>query len=195
MVHITTRTTIYKYAAGTKENRTIMRADLVVIHTALATFAKHDWLGIFTDSMSNLHNANPDIRSSLHYHHHMLLLESITDLLETRRRLSGFHTTLHKLRAHTNIRGNDLADAAAKLVVRNFDTLPPAQSPRVGIREIAPHPSHWVMYTATPLRPDSALSAGSNRATLRRPWWVIPEADRLQMHAFALPSQQLRLKV
>ena len=32
------------------------------------------------------------IRSSLHYHHHILLLESITDLLETKR-LVGFHTT------------------------------------------------------------------------------------------------------
>ena len=56
----------------------------------------------------------------------MLLLESITDLLETRR-LAGYRTTLHKIRAYTNIRWNDLTDAAAKLAVRNFDTLPPNQ--------------------------------------------------------------------
>ena len=55
------------------------------------------------------------------------MLDSITDLLETRQR-SGLSTTLHKIRAHTNIRGNDLADAAAKLAVTNYDTLPPPQT-------------------------------------------------------------------
>jgi len=198
--HIPTRTTIYIDAVGTEqETRTIMRAELVAIHTALTMFAKHDWLGIFTDSLSSLqairhHNTNPGIRNSLHCHHHMLLLESITDLLETMR-LVGFHTTLHKLRAHTNIRETDLADAAAKSAVRNSGTLPPGQTPRVDIGEIAYRPSRWVMYTATPLRPDPVLSASANRATLSRPWWTIPEADRMQMHAFMRPSQQLRLKV
>jgi len=134
-----------------------MRAERVAIHTALLTFAEHDWLGLFADSLSILqairhHNTNPRIRRSLHYHHHMLLLENITDLLETRR-LAGFHTTLQKKKAHTNIRGNDLPDAAANLAVRNFDSLPPAHTTRVDTREIAPRPSHWVMYTVTPLRP------------------------------------------
>jgi len=45
----------------------------------------------------------------------MLLIEVITALLETRR-LAGFQTILHKIRAHAKIRGNDLADAAAKLL-------------------------------------------------------------------------------
>jgi hypothetical protein len=71
----------------------------------------------------------------------MLLLDGFTELLEDRR-LAGFHTTLKKLRAHTDIRESDLADAAAKLAVRNFDTLPPAQTTRVDIGEIAPHPTH-----------------------------------------------------
>ncbi len=62
----------------------------------------------------------------------------------------GHRTTLHTIRAHTNIRGNDLADAAAKLAVRSFDTLPPNQEIRVDIGEVAPRPQHWVMYTATP---------------------------------------------
>jgi hypothetical protein len=69
----------------------------------------------------------------------MLLLKSITDLLEARR-LAGHRTTLHKIRAHTNIRGNDIADAAAKLAVRNFDTLPPNNELRVEIGEVAPRP-------------------------------------------------------
>ena len=132
MVHMPSRTTIYIDATGTEETRTIMRAEPIAIHTALTTFVEHDWLGIFTYSLSNLqairhHNTHPGIRSSQHYHHHMLLLESLKDLLETKR-LARFHTALHKLRAHTNIRGNDLADAGAKLAVQNFDTLPPAQT-------------------------------------------------------------------
>jgi ribonuclease HI len=123
-----------------------MRAELVAIQTALTTCASHEWIWIFNDSLSSLkairhHSTNPCILSSLHYHNHMLLLESITDLLEARR-LAGFHTTLHIIRAHTSIRGNDLADAAAKLEVRNFDILSQAQTTRVDNGEIAPRPTH-----------------------------------------------------
>ncbi len=51
------------------------------------------------------------------------------------------------------------------------------------------------MYTAKPPRPDPALAIGINCATLRRPLWTIPEADRMQMHAFTRPSTHLRDKV
>ncbi len=72
MVYIPSRTTIYIDAAGTKATRTIMRAELVAIHTALTTSAEHEWIGIYTDSESSLqairhHNTNPCIRGSLHY--------------------------------------------------------------------------------------------------------------------------------
>ena len=71
----------------------------------------------------------------------MLLLGSIADLPETGRSV-GLRTTLHKIRAHTNIMGNDLADAVAKLIVTHFDTLPPSQTLRVDIGETSPHPTH-----------------------------------------------------
>ena len=117
----------------------------------------------------------------------MLLLDSITDLLETRQR-SSLSTTLHKIRAHTNIRGNDLADAAAKLAVTHYDTLPPTQTRRVEIGEIAPRPHYWVMYTAKPPPPAPTLSTGTNRATLRRPWWTIPaKIDCKCMRSRVLP--------
>ena len=94
----------------------------------------------------------------------MLLLESITDLLETIM-LAGFHTTLHKIRNHTNIWGNDLADAAAKLAVQNFDSLPTTQTTRVEIEEISPRPTHGVIYTATaPTIRLSSLAATTRRA-------------------------------
>ena len=106
VVHIPTITTIYIDAAGTEETRTIIKAELVAIHTTLSTFSTHKWIGIFTDSLSSLqairhHQTNPGTTSAKHYHHHRLLLDSITDLLETRHR-SGLSTTLHKIRAHTN---------------------------------------------------------------------------------------------
>ncbi len=42
VVHIPLATTIYIDAAGTEETRSIMRAELVAIHTALTTFATHE---------------------------------------------------------------------------------------------------------------------------------------------------------
>jgi hypothetical protein len=59
---------------------------------------------------------------------------------------------------HTHIRGNDLADAAAKLAVTTFDTLTLDQTMRVEIGAIAPRPPFWVMYTANPPTPTPALA-------------------------------------
>jgi hypothetical protein len=123
----------------------------------------------------------------------MLLLQGISQLLENCRE-KGFSATFRKIRAHTNIRGNDLAVATTKLAVTNFDTLPPDQTQRVDIGAIAPLPTFWVMYTADPSTPTMALATGPRQATLRHPWWTIPEADRLKIHAFTRPSQQLRQK-
>jgi len=116
MVHIPTRTTIYIGATWCEETRTIMRAELVAIHTALARFEDHSWLIVFTDSLSSLqairlHYFKPRLTIVLHYHHHMLLLHSISNFLEPCRE-KGYSTSLRKIRAHTHthIRGNDLAD-------------------------------------------------------------------------------------
>jgi ribonuclease HI len=199
VVHIPTITTIYIDAAGTEETRTITRAEMVAIHTALTTFSTHDRLGIFTDSLSSLqttrhHYTDPGTTIAKHYHHHKLLMDSITDLIETRK-LSGIRTTLHKIRAHTNIRGNDLADAAAKRAVTHYDTLPPLQTRRVETGETAPSPNYWVMYSAELPPPLPALATGTSCATLHCPWLTIMEEECLQMYAFTRPSSQLRLKV
>ncbi len=95
-----------------------MRAELVAIYTALDKFATCEWVGIFTESLLSLqairhHYTNPGTHGLHNYNHHVLLLSGITDLLEERRR-QGFRTTLHKIRAYTDIRGNELADAVAK---------------------------------------------------------------------------------
>jgi len=151
-----------------------MRAELVAIHTALTTFVTHDELGMFTDSLSRLqsirhHHTNPSTKSANLYHHHKLMLDSITERLETRS-LLGLRTTLHKIRAHIHIRGNDLVPAAAKLAVTHYDTLPPSQKRRIETGEIAPRPHYRVMYTAKPPPPPTAPHTGTNCATPRRLW-------------------------
>ena len=54
VVHVPTCTTININAWDTDEIRTIMQAELLAIYTALDTFATHEWVGIFTDSLSSL---------------------------------------------------------------------------------------------------------------------------------------------
>ncbi len=124
----------------------------------------------------------------------MLLLSGITYLLEERRR-QGFSITLHTIRANTNIRGNDLADAAAKLTVTQYDSLPESQKLKVLVGEVAPHPPYWVMCTAKSPPPPPQLGMDTRTATLRQPWCLNLEGGGLQMHAFTRPSKQLRHKV
>jgi hypothetical protein len=151
-----------------------MRAELAAIHTALSRFEDHPWIGVFTNSLSSLqairlHYYRPSLTIAPHNHHLMLLLQSISNLLENRRE-KGFSTTLRKIRAHTHIRGNDLADATTKLAVTNFDTLPTDQTMRVEIGAIAPRPPFWVMYTTNTPTPTPALATGTRQATLRPSW-------------------------
>ncbi len=118
----------------------------MAMHTALAAFATHDWVGIFTDSIFSLRAirhiyTSPGTREPQYYHHHMLLIDGITDLLQERR-MKGFITTLPKIRAHTNIWGNYLADAAAKLAVTHYDSLPETQKLKMAIGETAPRSPH-----------------------------------------------------
>jgi hypothetical protein len=124
----------------------------------------------------------------------MLLLSGITDLLGERRR-QKFSSTLHKIRAYTNIRGNDLAGAAAKMAVTQYDFLPESQKLRVTIGEAAPRPPYWSMYTLKSPPSPPQLVTDTRTATLRQPWWSIAEGDTLQMHAFMRLSTQLRHKV
>ena len=92
------------------------------------------------------------------------------------------------------VRGNDLAYAAAKLAVRSFDTLPPAQTTRVEVGEIAPHPKDWVLYTFKPRILTITPVIPNTCPTTPRPGWTILEEGRLQMHVFTRPSRQVRLK-
>ena len=150
-----------------------MRAELVAIHTALTRCKDHSWIGVFTDSLSNLqairlHSYRPGLAIAPHYHHHMLLLHSISNILEDRRE-KGFSTTLRKIRAHTHIRGNDLADATTKLSVTDFDTLTLDQTMRVEIGAIAPRHPFLVLYMARPPPPPHAHTGPRHKAETSYP--------------------------
>jgi len=81
--------------------------------------------------------------------------------------MRGFRTIVHKIRAHTNIRGNDLADADAKMAVTQYESLPETQKLKVDVGGVAPRPPHWVMYTVRPPPPPTHLGTDTRMATLR----------------------------
>jgi ribonuclease HI len=145
-----------------------MRAELAAIHVAL-TVHKHDpWLGIFTDSKTSLHAIQNELQKPSHttYHHHKPLIAAIVDSLLYIAEL-GFTTILHKIRGHTDIRGNDLADVTGKKVVSNWDDIPEHQKLTVTIGWQVERPTYWIMYTHP--SPPIQLAIGPLPATLRQP--------------------------
>ena len=109
VVHIPTRTTFYIDATECEETRTIMCAELVAIHSALTRFEDHSSLGVFTYSLSilqakRIHYYRPGLAIAPHYHHHMILLQSISHLLETRREKRILHIPSKNKGTHTHPR-------------------------------------------------------------------------------------------
>ena len=51
------------------------------------------------------------------------------------------------------------------------------------------------MHTVKPPLSPTQLGTNTRTTSLRQPWWSIPEKERLHIHAFTRPSQQLRHKV
>ncbi len=105
-----------------------MRAELGAIYIALDKYKHDPWLGIFTDSQTSLNAIQNELQRPSHtkYHHHKPRIAAIVEFLLYRSKL-GLPTTLHKIRGHTNIRGNDLADAAAKRVVSAWKDIPESE--------------------------------------------------------------------
>ena len=173
-----------------------MRAELVAIHVALDRLSYLKDFCLFTDSLSCLqaiqkclYNTDPQA-----YHHHQVLIDDVVRLIMEREH-KGLRTTLKKVRAHTNVLGNELADATAKRAVRQFDDLSEETKIKVSLGAVAPRPPYWIMYTHAPPTPPTEMAVGTHTMTLRTPWYHIPEEDRLHMRAFTRPSKQLRSKV
>jgi hypothetical protein len=144
-----------------------MRAELTTIYVALDTYKDYPWMGIFTDSQTSLHAIRNELQrpSHIEYHHHKPLIATIFTLLQYRMN-RNLPTVLHKIRSHTNIRGNDLVDAAAKRVVSAFEDIPDHQKVTVTIGKHAERPNYWVMYTNKPPTPPISLATGPHSSTL-----------------------------
>ena len=138
VIHSPTATTTYIDALGQDETHTIMRAELVAIHVALDKYKNDKWVGIFTDSQASLPAIQNQLQRPSHttHHHHKPLI--------------GLPRKLNKIRGHTKIRGNYLADTAAKLVINSFEDIPDHQKLTNTVGKQVERPPVWVMYTSTP---------------------------------------------
>ena len=94
----------------------ILRAELMAIHHTLrllTTTYRNEPAHIFTDCLNVLYLISTQTKHPTSHNSHpdKIILESITRMLQTRTQ----PTTLHKVKAHTNISGNEQADKLAKL--------------------------------------------------------------------------------
>ncbi len=165
VVHVSTCTTIYINAGGIDETRTIMGAKLVTIYTALDKFATHEGVDIFIDSVSSLQAirhryTNSGTHGPHHYHRHMLLLSSITYLLEEKSR-QGFSTT-----SGPTPTSGLMTSRIHPPNWRSHNMTPYGSHKKVDVEEVAPRPPYLVMYTAKPPPSPTYLGTSTRMTTL-----------------------------
>ena len=122
--HAPTHQTLHVDATGIAECNTIVRAELTAIYEALQQYSDLQELHILTDSLTAIQkllllNSQP-MRSAKD--HHATVLHMIRDLLIARPE-KGLHTSINKVKAHTGIKGSEIADQAAKEVVRAMQAI------------------------------------------------------------------------
>jgi ribonuclease HI len=94
----------------------ILRVEMMVIHHTLRLLTstyRDEPTNIFTDCLNILHLLNTQIKHpTLHNSHpYKNILESMTTMLQSRTQI----TTLHKVKAHANMNGNEQANTLAKI--------------------------------------------------------------------------------
>jgi len=103
-------------------DQTINRAELIAIHQAVIVAIEHisepTTVNIFTDSLTSIYQllrwkTQPNTQK---YHNHRHILADILQLMHENPRITF---NLRKVRAHTGITGNEMADYAAKRAILN----------------------------------------------------------------------------
>ena len=109
-------------ATGQEELNTILRAELAAIHQALIEFRDIRTFKCLIDSLTSLQQLQTVLtrpEEVSYYPHHVLLHAIVEEIVA--RDTKGFVTHIMKVRAHVGVRGNELADAAAKSAIANKD--------------------------------------------------------------------------
>jgi ribonuclease HI len=104
-----------KVSERLKGLQNILRVEMTAIHHNLKLLNQlfpHEPTHIFTDSLNSLYLINTQIKHPTQQNNHLdkLLLADIVKMLQNR----TFPLTIHKVRAYTNIIGNEEADKLAK---------------------------------------------------------------------------------
>ena len=108
---------------GVGSTHTNNRAELSAILVALESVPQTEEVTIYTDSLCSLQNIQKQLNSPnrLRESNHRALLHKVVEVLGERA-LAGTHTHLFKVRAHTGIPGNEVADRLAKEAALNKAT-------------------------------------------------------------------------
>jgi len=96
-------------------NKTINRAEMAAIYAALHDGRDRETVNILTDSQVSIHWILNEIHRPMRTAKlmHREILQAVADLI-VERDGKGYNTFIGKVKAHAGVRGNDLADAAAK---------------------------------------------------------------------------------
>jgi len=156
-----------------QELNTVLRAELAGIHKALHVARPPDNLQalcILTDSLTSIHLLNRALYNpeSLRFHKHKQLLFETAEALQSR----PFPVHIMKVRAHTGVRGNEMAD---QLATQAHDPESGAVTGRFFAAGTSGRGPHWVQYLV-PLPDDRGFER-----------W---NANDLQQHLLKLASAE-----
>ena len=148
--------TAHVLPCGVGPTNTINRAELCAIYYAVkhTCCAIHADETIATDSLCSLHMINRGLRRphTLRHAKHRELISGIIDAVTTRARF-GYTTRFIKVKAHTGIKGNELADKIAKEAVDIFWQASTAHNVSIGTD---PYGSMFWLATDTPTSDDAS---------------------------------------
>lgn len=108
---------------GTFPDRSSVRAELIAINLALRLFTSSD-IVILTDSSASLDLIISyfDNQAYFRYHSHSCILGDISDVINWRQAMQ-LSTRFYKVKAHSGIHGNTVADALAREARVRFERL------------------------------------------------------------------------